>query len=107
VDRENHALAMPAGVLIPTPCKAFVDTFKDQYNKLDTSGFAFATHAARFSFEQLEKEYSINAMATYVDLNSPGTPISFEGESLSRGKIPENEKVRPHSTKTNIANAYS
>lgn len=85
-------LAMAAGSSDSYTLQAFVDAFKDQYNKLDTSGFAFAPMQPGFSFEQLEKEYSINAMATYVDLNSPGTPISFEGESLSRGKIPRMKK---------------
>src|SRR5574344_1350858 len=85
-------LAMAAGSSDSYTLQAFIDAFKDQYNKLDASGFAWAPMQPGFSFQQLAKEYSITAMATYVDLSSPGTPISFEGEELSTGKIPRMKK---------------
>ena len=31
-------------------------------------------------------------MATWVDLDSPGTPVSIEGESLQTGKVPRQKK---------------
>ncbi|KUK75795.1 MAG: Uncharacterized protein XD92_1517, partial [Proteiniphilum acetatigenes] len=86
-------LAMAAGNNDSYALQTFVDDFKDRFNALDTSGFVWAPMQADFSFQQLEREYGINAMATYVDLDSPGTPISFEGVPLSTGNIPRMKKL--------------
>ncbi len=71
----------------------FIDTFDDQYNKLERDGFKIAPMQASLTFEQLEKNYGINAMATVVDIDSPGTPISEGVVSLQTGKIPWSKKV--------------
>jgi hypothetical protein len=86
-------LEMAAGNNDSYALQTFVDDFKDRFNALDTSGFTWAPMQADFSFQQLEREYGINAMATYVDLDSPGTPISFEGVQLSTGNIPRMKKL--------------
>lgn len=73
--------------------QAFVDSTKEAYNKLEINGFPFAADMQPdFSFEQISRDYGINAMATWVDIDSPGTPISEEGASLQTGKIPRNKK---------------
>ena len=73
--------------------QAFIDATKEAYNKLDLSGFNWSSSLLPdFSFEQIEKEYGINAMATWVDLDSPGTPVSIEGASLQTGKVPRQKK---------------
>ena len=71
----------------------FIDAAKEAYNKLDLAGFNWSPDLLPdFSFEQIEKEYGINAMATWVDLDSPGTPVSIEGASLQTGKVPRQKK---------------
>mgnify|MGYP000946288232 CR=1 FL=1 len=73
--------------------QSFIDKGKEMYNKLETPGFPFRRDMqTNFSFEQLEAEYGINAMATYVDIDSPGTPINYESAVLSTGKIPRQKK---------------
>lgn len=85
-------LQLAGGDASAYPLQSFVDEFNDQYNKLQRDGFVFAPMQASLTFEQLEREYGINAMATVVDIDSPGTPIS-EGEvSLQTGKIPWSKK---------------
>lgn len=76
-----------------TRLQAFIDKGKELYNKLETPGFPFRSDMqVDFTFEQLEAEYGINAMATYVDIDSPGTPINYETPVLSTGKIPRMKK---------------
>ena len=99
---ENHfydILAMARVVLIPTLCKHSL-TFSELL--LDTSGLRLLPCSPDL-FEQLER-VRINAMATYVDLNSPGTPSL--SRASSSGKDTENEKVR-RIDETNIAKYYS
>lgn len=73
--------------------QAFVDNAAEAYNRLDLSGFNWSGDLLPdFSFEQISREYGINAMATWVDLDSPGTPISTDGELIQTGKIPRNKK---------------
>lgn len=86
-------LQLASGSSKPTVLQAFVDKFKSRFNTLDIRGFTFAPMQASLSFEQLEEEYSINAMATIVDIDSHGTPISYEKASLQTGKIPTSKKV--------------
>lgn len=71
----------------------FIDAGKDKYNKLELFGFPFNPQMqADFTFEQIEREYGVNAMATWVDLDSDGTPITEDGISLQTGKIPRMKK---------------
>lgn len=86
-------LSMAAGNNDSYALQSFIDSFKDRYNVLDTSGFTWAPMQADFSFQQLEREYGINAMATYVDIDSPGTPITSESPKLSTGEIPRMKKL--------------
>lgn len=86
-------LQMAAGSDNPKALQAFVDKFKSRFNTLDVRGFTFAPMQASLSFEQLEEEYNINAMATYVDIDADGTPVSYEKLSLQTGKIPAASKV--------------
>ena len=46
-----------------------------------------------FTYEQLEIENQITAMATYVDLNSEPIPLGTKGVSVLRGSIPR-QKAR-------------
>ena len=46
-----------------------------------------------FTYEQLEVENQITAMATYVDLNSEPVPIGSKGADILRGSIPR-QKAR-------------
>ena len=55
-------LAMAAGSSDSYTLQAFVDTFKDQYNKLDTSGFAFAPMQPGFSFEATGKKSTVSML---------------------------------------------
>ena len=46
-----------------------------------------------FTYEQLEVENQITAMATYVDLNSEPIPLGTKGVDVLRGSIPR-QKAR-------------
>lgn len=81
-----------AGLRSGKHLQAFIDASKEVYNKLENDGFPFAPMQPDFTFEQLEKEYSINSMATIVDLDSQGSLISKEPISLQTGKIPRAKK---------------
>lgn len=71
----------------------FIDASAELYNKLETDGFPFAPHMQMaLTFEQVSREYGMNAMATVVDIDSDGTPITAEGEVLQTGKIPRMKK---------------
>ena len=69
------------------------DVFANKYNGLQLDGFRFAPDMqVDFNYEQIEKTLGLNVMATYVDIDSPGTPISMDGFQLSTGKIPRMKK---------------
>ena len=69
------------------------DVFASKYNGLQLDGFRFAPEMqVDFNYEQIEKTLGLNVMATYVDIDSPGTPISMDGFQLSTGKIPRMKK---------------
>lgn len=71
----------------------FVDASAELYNKLETDGFPFAPHMQMdLTFQQVSRVYGINAMATVVDIDSDGTPITSVGEVLQTGKIPRMKK---------------
>lgn len=69
------------------------DVFAEKYNGLQLDGFRFAPEMqVDFTYEQIEKTLGLNVMATYVDIDSPGTPISMDGFTLTTGKIPRMKK---------------
>ena len=80
----------------------FVETmFADKYNAPQTDGFAWDEEIQiDFSYEQLQAELGIYAMATFVDIDSPGATHASTGATVSSGKIPRfkhqfvmNEKI--------------
>lgn len=76
-------------VLNGLPFQVVVDSLLSQkYNKLDTPNFNWDIPQVDFTFEQLQAENNIYAMATYVDLNSELPPRSVEGIALTSAKIP-------------------
>lgn len=65
-----------------------------KYNNLDIPGFTFAQDMLLdFTYEQIQGEYGLNIMASYVDLDSPAIPDASEGVKLSQGRIPRMKKV--------------
>lgn len=65
-----------------------------KYNSLQIDGFSWAADMQMdFTYEQLQREVGINAMAQYVDLDSPAIPIGGEGVTISTGKIPRMKLV--------------
>lgn len=75
--------------------QAFLDTaLAEKYNGLNLSGFKWADDMQLdFTYEQLQKEYGITAMANYYDLDSRPLPRGGEGASLITGKIPRMKDV--------------
>lgn len=75
--------------------QAFVDdVLALKYNVLDVPGFVFESDMQiDFTYEQVQKEYGITAMANYYDLDSPAIPRGTEGLSLSTGSIPRMKDV--------------
>lgn len=75
--------------------QAFIDNqVMQKYNELDIPGFSFAQDMQLdFTYEQIQGEYGLNIMASYVDLDSPAIPEASEGVALSRGRIPRMKKV--------------
>jgi len=68
----------------------FVDTlFADKYNMPQTEGFAWDDNIQiDFSYEQLQAELGVYAMATFVDIDSPGGTHANQTATVSAGKIP-------------------
>ena len=85
-------LSMASGSSDSYALQTFIEAFKERYNKLEVNGFGWAAPQYDFSFQQLSKEYGINGMATYVDIDSSGTPITTEGVELQTGNIPRMKK---------------
>lgn len=74
--------------------QSFVDAGKDIYNKMDISGFPFTPQLQIDpTFEQVSMEYDVHAMATWVDYDSPGTPLTSETAVLQTGNIPRTRKT--------------
>ena len=73
--------------------QSFVDAGETIYNKMDLSGFPFASQMQIDpTFEQVSMNYGIQAMATWVDYDSPGTPVTQEAPVLQTGNLPRNKK---------------
>ena len=65
------------------------DLMATKYNAPQTEGFQWDPNIQLdFSYEQLEAELGIYAMATFVDLDSPGGTHAPSGATISTGKIP-------------------
>lgn len=75
--------------------QGFLDkTLAEKYNGLNLKGFRFAPDMQLdFTYEQVQKELGITAMANYYDLDSPAIPREAEGASLLTGKIPRMKDV--------------
>lgn len=75
--------------------QGFIDkTFAEKYNRLNLRGFSFAPDMQLdFTYEQVQKEFGITAMANYYDLDSPAIPRGGEGATLLTGKIPRMKDV--------------
>ncbi len=81
---------MALGLADAANYQEFVDTmFADKYNAPQTDGFSWDDEIQiDFSYEQLEAELGIYAMATFVDLDSPGGTHAMGNFTISKGKIP-------------------
>lgn len=65
-----------------------------KYNGLQLDGFTFAPDMQiDFTYEQIQKELGLTAMAQYYDLDSPAIPRGTEGFTLATGKIPRMKDV--------------
>ncbi|MGI6078341.1 MAG: major capsid protein [Fastidiosipilaceae bacterium] len=72
----------------------FVDTmFADKYNVLQLDGFSFDDMQLDLTYEQVQRELGLTAMANYYDLDSPAIPRGTEEVSLVTGKIPRLKDV--------------
>lgn len=81
---------MALGLADAANYQEFVDTMlADKYNAPNTEGFLWDDNIQiDFSYEQLEAELGIYAMATFVDINSPGGTHANSTATISSGKIP-------------------
>lgn len=75
--------------------QGFLDkTLAEKYNGLQIPGFSFDPDMQlEFTYEQVQKELGITAMANYYDLDSKPVPRGVEGASLLTGKIPRMKDV--------------
>ncbi len=75
--------------------QGFLDkTLAEKYNGLQIPGFEFEPDMQlEFTYEQVQKELGITAMANYYDLDSKPIPRGVEGASLLTGKIPRMKDV--------------
>ena len=87
---SNFYDIMALGLADAANLQEFVDTmFADKYNAPQTDGFLWDDNIQLdFSYEQLEAELGVYAMATFVDISSPGGTHSVQGATISTGKIP-------------------
>lgn len=81
---------MALGLADASNYQEFVDKmFADKYNVPQTEGFPWDDEIQiDFSYEQLEAELGIYAMATFVDIDSPGGTHAMGNLTVSSGKIP-------------------
>ncbi len=75
--------------------QGFLDsTLAEKYNKLNIDGFSFEPDMQLdFTYEQVQKELGITAMANYYDVDANPIPRGAEGASLLTGKIPRMKDV--------------
>lgn len=94
-DIQVYDLLSRAGISGARQLQAFVDNqVMQKYNELNIPGFTFAADMQLdFTYEQVQKEFALNVMASYVDLDSPATPNASKGATVARGRIPRMKKV--------------
>jgi hypothetical protein len=75
--------------------QGFLDnTLAQKYNGLNLRGFSWASDMQLdFTYEHVQKEFGITAMANYYDLDSPAVPRGAEGATILTGKIPRMKDV--------------
>lgn len=75
--------------------QGFLDNvMAEKYNQLQLDGFAFDPEMQMdFTYQQIQKELSMNVMASYVDIDSDAIPLGTEGFTLSTGTIPRMKMV--------------
>lgn len=70
------------------------DVMAVKYNKLQLDGFTFASDMQLdYTYEQLQKDLGITAMASYYDVDSPAKPKAEQEISLVTGRIPRMKEV--------------
>lgn len=94
-DIQVYDLLSRAGISNGRQLQAFIDNqVMQKYNELDIPGFRFAADMQLdFSYEQMERDFDLNIMASYVDIDSPATPNAKKGARVLRGRIPRMKKV--------------
>lgn len=94
-DIQVYDLLSRAGISGARQLQEFIDNqVMQKYNTLDIPGFTFAPDMQLdFTYEQVQREFALNVMASYVDLDSPATPDAREGATIARGRIPRMKKV--------------
>lgn len=94
-DVQVYDLLSRAGISDGRQLQAFIDNqVMQKYNELDIPGFTFAADMQLdFSYEQVQRDFALNIMAAYVDLDSPTTPNATKGAAIARGRIPRMKKV--------------
>jgi hypothetical protein len=94
-DIQVYDLLSRAGVSGARQLQDFIDNqVMQKYNELDIPGFTFAQDMQLdFTYEQVQGEYGLNIMASYVDLDSPATPNAKKGATINRGRIPRMKKA--------------
>ena len=94
-DIQVYDLLSRAGVSGGRQLQAFIDNqVMQKYNELNIPGFTFAQGMQLdFTYEQVQGEYGLNVMASYVDLDSPATPDATKGAKVLTGRIPRMKKA--------------
>lgn len=87
---SNYYDIMALGLGGARDYQEFVDTFfADKYNAPQTDGFMWDENIQiDFTYEQLQAELGIYAIATFVDIDSPGGTHANQTATISSGKIP-------------------
>ena len=94
-DIQVYDLLSRAGISGARQLQDFIDNqVMQKYNQLDIPGFTFAQGLQLdFTYEQVQGEFGLNIMASYVDLDSPATPNAKKGATIHRGRIPRMKKA--------------
>lgn len=94
-DVQVYDLLSRAGISDGRQLQAFIDNqVMQKYNELNIPGFAFAADMQLdFGYEQIQRDFALNIMASYVDLDSPATPNATKGAAVARGRVPRMKKV--------------
>ena len=94
-DIQVYDLLSRAGISGARQLQAFIDNqVMQKYNELNIPGFTFAQGMQLdFTYEQIQGEYGLNIMASYVDLDSPATPNAKKGQKTLSGRIPRMKKA--------------